>query len=405
MKPLDLTNFYKIYFNFAYFLCLTPHRFTTDPGFGAGAKLQKRLGENDNVIIRVNPNKTGNSPLLFSLPAASLPRKLLCGFSTLIAIWCMVADLYYGLPKETNARSPKTYFSCVAALSVFTLKALTINHFWRNHTNFLEILNFLGRNSRFNSSRNLCFNQTWIIGLFPVLCLVVTFSNFLVMSCSPELGLKGWFQYFAWFMDPELAGNALGLLETHFQLAICIPVFVGFVHSELLNLFGKLLLLMSILTLWSATKGFSSRFNGKELLHQQQHQCPVGVGGVNNGMKIWGRRQLWREISEHLNFLRDLSFLIRKVSSSTVLAVLLQAIVNFAVMSEYFTTTSSNFKPEEMDYEGVLVVLADYVVVRVTIMFAILILAADICSQVKTLIDFAIKFKILNEIKVAFFIF
>lgn len=121
--PSNLTNFYKMYFLFGFYLCITPFRLIV-----VATKETITISDGDSFLVQVKP---------------WLPQKI---------IWAVVwffgqaQALYYcRLAFSLNDTSPSKYFEFVYLFLLFWGKLLTMKNFFRNPTMFEDVTSSLGR--------------------------------------------------------------------------------------------------------------------------------------------------------------------------------------------------------------------------------------------------------------------
>ncbi len=114
IKSLDLTNFIKVYFNFAYFLCCCPFRIISD----------------DSGWFTVR---------------TCTPQKIACAFLNTSALILMLTALRTKINATSSSQhqNPLEYFGLLSSLFGFAFQSLTLKRFWANQDYFVDILNFI----------------------------------------------------------------------------------------------------------------------------------------------------------------------------------------------------------------------------------------------------------------------
>lgn len=112
--PHSLTNFLVIYFNFTYFLCLSPFRLKrTENGFYKAEK--------------------------------SVFQTAICAILSCLSIIYLTANSRSKLSNtlQQDHTSPLRYFQLLTTICMFFFHILSINKFWFSRHRFLRIINFI----------------------------------------------------------------------------------------------------------------------------------------------------------------------------------------------------------------------------------------------------------------------
>lgn len=117
LRKLELTNFLKIYFDFAYCLCLCPFRL--DNKFSDFSS-----GYGHEYIVK-----------------SWWPQKLACAVASFLSLLWFIRDLRLSAPKDP--KNPSLHFRLLLKVLGFLMKFTTIKRFWMNQEEFRNILNYI----------------------------------------------------------------------------------------------------------------------------------------------------------------------------------------------------------------------------------------------------------------------
>lgn len=146
----DLTNFIKIYTDFAYFLFISPVRFSRFPNTG-------------HFYLK-----------------SWWPQKLLSFLCSFLSVFWLLAMIRQSVPME-NEKNPSIYFALVLNIIGLSVKFTTVKKFWWNKHELQNILNFIIRDSQeLPLDKHILDKASRKIGVY-ILCTVyalVGLSNF-----------------------------------------------------------------------------------------------------------------------------------------------------------------------------------------------------------------------------------
>lgn len=315
----DPTNFFKIYFDFAYYLCICPFRVST------------RLTKNGEKTFQLQ---------------TWLPQKLFCGLNSFLCLFCMLTEIRQGVPSTPN--NPSQYFVFFSQILSGISKSLIMKVFWYECGNIVpEVLekleNFkafpkyrveassgkLVSTKRSNNHQHPLVNLIWRKWTLRIMCMIAvilaifhgmrTFTLNIPLNSEHSVLESYWNQLehlscYNFFLTRQSHGNGTcSDFDNVPKLVIVIPAILGLYQRHMLRTFAPLLLLMCCLTLWLTVK---------ESLKMIQEQ--VGTPS-------------WNRIQAVLEYLEMLSKHINTIIGGYVFIMLLEMVVVFSTrMHEAF---------------------------------------------------------------------
>lgn len=167
-------------------------------------------------------------------------------------------------------------------------------------------------------------------------------------------------------------------LETALSLITC----AGFAQRHILASFSKLLLLMLVLTMWSATRSFSIRLESNIIFARQSAALKRGsqlnLSLISFQGKVYpkqasGEATKWKSIHHDIQFLEKLAKLVNKAIGNHMTYFLMEAVIYYATHFDYILVE----RRENKDWGKVL-----HLFFFLGSAYMIIIFAADVCYQV-----------------------
>ncbi len=366
LTPSPLSNFLKLYFDYLFYLCLSPFQFIRDSA----------------------------QPGHFSV-RTWLPQKVICGLCHLFSLLVLVRDLQSKVlqPASSFHKNPVKYFTLIDSIFNFIYKATLIKRLWWNQKEFVNLMSFITSTPCFQSQgHSKLAKPIYIHGVLLFYGFVGTAS--LIAGKNFVSGLAEWtpdwwgrrlvvLSRYTFYIDWKMGKGAPQIGEiSGWEIGLAGITALGLLSRFILGFYIDLSILAMTTTLWTATLEFSKviRFSPFEKWvggHQRQsgnftrtvkvvevfkgrgissHKKRIGTG---NGHWDDGDTQLsgfsanfggstvvsgWAAIYDHFDAIRILSTLINKALGSLVIWFVLEALMYYAVNMDAFLITKDLFK-------------------------------------------------------------
>lgn len=231
----DLTNFHEISTNFAYFLLISPIRYSRD-------------------------HQTG----LYSVKTF-LPQKFVSALASILSYFWLVAMIRQSMPSNSQ-RNAANYFAMILNIIGLLMKSATLKIYWLNSKNIVQILNFIVQNSDNLPNSQLLSPISKKLTVI-VLCLLYAFTG--ISNCVTGRGLghiQDWSPSWWWngvireacynfFLSNATCITLKSSPDWNWTIGIISAI--GFYQRHILGLYCELCLLMGVLTLWSCSKSMA----------------------------------------------------------------------------------------------------------------------------------------------------
>lgn len=244
-SPLDWTSFLKIYFEFGYFLCLSPFRLERN--------LSHKLAEDEKRMA-----KTGNNP--FQL-RTWFPQQLLSGLLTLLSIPCTLTLIRDMTPRST--KDPSEYFNLAQGITGAISLLIQTQKLWMAPQVYLSITNHLHDSN---------IRPSWPSKMRSSITITLLCTTFISWSLMKNLGgdlsllltgnySESWensrdFACRAYFLERN--GQTCSENDWRGQAAsvLAIPAKIGIYYTRVMISFVQLNLLLTSTTLWLLVRSF-----------------------------------------------------------------------------------------------------------------------------------------------------
>lgn len=308
---MTLTNILSVFLNTGYYLLCCPFRVTFQ-----------------------NPSKL--SPVKFAL-AVSRAQKFSCFVLTFLGSFWTIREGRMSIP--TKSRNPALYFACASDWLNSLIKFTVATKFWMNGNDYIQILNYIVTSNASKSSR---FSHIWtrkaISFLICILYICIDVSKWItgtgalhkntwsVAVDSPdyivlsEWSWKGWWTFLVntGYSNFYLCqSNLSSEYSSWMDILVGVASGVGLIHRLVFGAFCDLFNLMPVLTLWCASKEFSS------LIRESTN--------YGEGLKIMKGGATWNQIYNKYKSLRGLSGLVNQVLGVNVTLFLVETVLDYAV--------------------------------------------------------------------------
>ena len=355
---MELSNLYKYYFDFAYYLCLCPFRFISKSG-------------------RI-PSQSK-----FTLKSHRFQRAL-CFLTFLLASWVALLELKEALPTPRNRKRPSSYFRFAASFTYFLKQSMIYKSFWTKPDAYLDLINYLSspsfkadfsRTNKSATNSSLVVRKIWRKSIVISFCLPYTLASFSRIFDN-ELGMfpttsEEWsihFQQYWGGMAKLACDNLYWSYSTrpsdfscdspnwrkNLVTALAVPVTIGIHHRSLNTWIGFLLMLNSSLVLWLAVKAFAQSIvleNSANLdLEEPKNEKILPKNKVAN---VWNTPQLgrisrielkWERIWGQLKSLHMLTNKITEVNGDIVFWTTIMTTIKYSLtLNTVFTDDTSNW--------------------------------------------------------------
>lgn len=362
---MDFANFYKLYFNFTYFLCVSPFRFTFSNNNNIPKSEAVLLEKSGTVFFTHRKWKS----------SSFLPQKVICALSSSLGIYWMAKSVIFAVPlgdiiEETKSSipNPRRYFSFAVQLTEFIIGTTTLHKFWFQQDLFLDIIhfvdspsfrkNFLPSNPPKSQLLQFLTSQLTRFFVFSLITFVVCLRFIAEFNLSNEkLRLEeNWSRFLADQNDPNhIRFLNIRFSSSIFYLFISVLELLACLSRATFN-FCALLLPMSTLTLWAPAKSFAEGFE------------------IDKLKKEWS----WLEFNEQLKQLRELADLIAKAVGTMVTLYLVEVVLLYGLAFNVTFLYQSGSAGSPWIFLVVKIVYSVYFVGNCVF----LLMSADICSQV-----------------------
>lgn len=287
---IDFTNFYKVFFDVAYYLCFSPFRF------------ESRIDKNGYKTFSIFTWR---------------PQKRLFLIGTFCSVFYIIMEIRNAIP--TNITNAAQYFVCASQIISTISKCLTIKAFWQESGTMLEILNISSEKvSLLNSGKEpgLILKHIWrkwvvlfIAAVFLLLSLAHWEKPFTRKTSG--FGLTSYWEHLmelscATFFIPE---DTCGSLSLFYRVPLSITTVMGVYHRYLLGAYLEMLLMMSSFTLWTRVKVAKRKLEVELMEKSEEHLS---------------------RLEEELGSIQQLSNRINKVTGDLLLFFLAESIVVYA---------------------------------------------------------------------------
>lgn len=366
---MKLLNFYKIYFDFAYFCCVCPFRFV---------QVKNVRGELGEYRIKT-----------------WLPQTFMCMLSHSMAVIWLVGITRQWFPTQT--KYPSVYFVFMDYLFIIVNRYLLFRKFYLYQQAFLDIVLFLDSKEFHQGSwlnpAKITTRTSWVQKLVwgkwtpLIVCICHLFNGYgILFQDSQFYASSGALQTASepiknlptFWMDMQnsacfafFLGNTTSCHSSWKMYAVkilAVPTTFGYLQEYLLESFDDIPPLIAAITLWSAVKSFALNISGRRSLEVIEVIHPTA------GKANWAyKRRTLRDVCEQFKMLQKLTAIITRSSGDLITGFVLEYIPYYATnIGQVFI---GNWKDP------------DYVkMIRVFFFFcsgnSFLIFSANVCHQV-----------------------
>lgn len=347
---MDLTNFFKVYFDFAYFTCISPFR------------------------LKIKWDEAGSERIIQL--GSWWPQRVVCALGSCFSLASLVKLIRIQFPINPNA--PAQYFAVMFSLTIAVLFSLIWKKFWLDKELFLRIMKFLdgkdfkgnfctlplhpGRKSamvRFlhrncwKKWANLIYNTvTFVLALL----FMWTYER---NSCHPRKTLTFTLDYLHWYWEGmqdiacekfflEVNGTCPeeGWRRTAAQV-LAFPAKLGFYHFIMLVSYAYSLLLITSAVLWCSTMSFLSQLSviGRpERANNDDSDHDLKMLKLE---PLFPRKGAGQGIFERIMYLQKLSILLTKLIGNLVTCHIFLVVVTCAMFfSDFFANKGRSVRSE-----------------------------------------------------------
>lgn len=255
---MDLTNFFTIHINTAYFLCCCPFR-----------------------IVRFYTKKSSST---FFISKSCWAQKLVCGISMVLGLFWIFSEILNNIPHDF--RNPSMYFHFVLYILSGLQKWHTLKSFWMQQDIILKIVNFVAENqTKLHSQKSSIWvarkSLVCLMCLINVIIAICAFMSGVGLEKMPHEGdRESWI--LMWTRNLEATGRKAFFLKNRnlnlsgFEEAILVFISViGYFHRRVMGVIADISIVMPTLMLWSFARIMAINLeNGRETCnwpHLQAH--------------------------------------------------------------------------------------------------------------------------------------
>lgn len=344
--------------------------------------------------------KDGNQRSRFVLKSFWLQR-ILCLIYDVPCLFWLLREIRLSFP--TNGRDPSMHFRLILSILSSIVKCSVMLKMWRHAERFLEIVNFLADGNskdQFKAERSHVENPVLMkkyrnlnivkskMATISVCLLYTTMTIFNIHVGRGLQGLHGQdqsYSFYNWDNWVEAARHTFFLgngTSKGIEIPLSIIAITGFGQRHVLSTFGELLLLVLVLTLWSAVKSFSLKLEN-DIMCQKSSVSSTGKSqkldiisikeSRHTGHNYWSHATSWRSVQHELLFLEKLAKLVNNAIGSHMTWFLMESVIHYATNFDSIFVEAGGNKDL-----GKLINLFFFLWSTCTI----LIFAADVCYQV-----------------------
>lgn len=338
-KRINLPNFYKVFFDFTYFLFISPFRIIPSSLSSANEK-HRHDGLHIQLQYKIHSRQ---------------PQKFLCGFFSFLTIFSILAKLRKNVPTSTSG--PSQFFDIVLELSLGFIHFLTIKLFWRDQATFLKIFNFLNHDSFYSISTVpnegfwlKFFSRRWTnhgICMFGAMGALVSIISDMFGSLPPKV--MTWTRFWLWFwrkMERDACYNFFfgndcqsSAWKQIASTVFAVPTVICFFYENIFRFFARMLMLISGLALWSAAKLVASNYDAMEEESGNGSESQVGNPQGSVQVKVYSPVKEF-PLYGQLKALQQLAKLINKTIGTIATLYVIAVVFYYAIKTDDFFQSS-----------------------------------------------------------------
>lgn len=329
MEEFGFGNLIELYFNFAYFLCLSPYRVAF-----ASTVDQKSLGK--------------------YISKSWWPQKMLCGIFQLLILFWVFEEIRLAPGSYPNFKNPSVYFDGAAAVIGGLVKVFTVTSFWFHfQQDTIDILNYLlsvmktGALPVKSRTVSILRSKTLIRGICLaefILCLFVASAGKGLIVTEANGNQTSDENYFGIFISRLrkstrrtffLAENSQEDFSSHEVLLVIFGA-VGYLQKWLLNGYDLVLMFLMILILWLHVSDFVAE------LQESLYSKPSNVMFVTTKKDLNKDGHIsWHKFKQHYLSLHQLAAMTNKSIGTRMTVYLMELVVYFSTnIDEIFREAS-----------------------------------------------------------------
>lgn len=356
---VKLARFWQIFFDFQFFLFCCPFR----------------------IKIKSDPL----SPTKRNCVATSfLPQKLLCGILTFVNIFWIIHWVRLKFPPKKD--NPSDYLVLVAQINTSILRVALFKVYWFGKENVVKIVNFivddessipvpLSKSILLNTLGKVIF-FVWcalvgILGVAYVYLRVVSDykSDF---TLGPAILFKTREIFF--LGNATIAASPNEPLSTA-EIIISILTAISDIHQEMFYTFLILGATVPILSLWSVVTAFTDQItvDTDDTIEELNELISDKISVIKDMGKVVDQ---WPLVQKQYEAVKKLSTLINNTFGLTFACVIAQLILYYSTLVNHYHFLNWANSLNYLTFSNLLVDLCT--------MFAAVLLAGSICSQVRT---------------------